>query len=154
MQKILDNASLYYVGLRYAITVIGSVAATLGFASGSIDAQSVLSGLNDIAEGVKLIMRGGGIILAVLMPIWGLVRSTLKSKAGDVQVAAPAVLANAVAQIKPNEMIAAVNELPVVKAVLTTPDVPGRATAAAIPSSTVVPAGTIQAKDLAMGNTQ
>lgn len=139
----------YYASLRYAITAGGGIAVGLGFASGAVDAQSLLSGLNDIAEGTKLIMKGAGTIAVVAAPIYGIIKSRLVSKVADVQTAAPAALATAVAQIKPAEMVAAVNALPAVAGVVTAPNAAGSALATSVPSPTVIPAGTPEATQLA-----
>lgn len=138
----------YYAGMRYAIATGGAVAATLGIIS-SVDAASLTSALNDIGDGVKLIMKGGGTIALIVAPIWGVVRSKLSSKVADVQTAAPAQLATAVAQIRPAEMVAAVNALPAVAGVVTLPTRAGSELANSIPSPTVMTAGTPEANQLA-----
>lgn len=139
----------YYTSLRYAITACGGIAVGLGFASGAVDAQSLLSGLNDIAEGTKLIMKGVGTIAIVGAPIIGILKSTLKSKVADVKVAAPADLAVAMTKVAPAEMVTAVKDMPEVKGVVTNQTPDGIALARSIPSAAVAAAGSADARDIA-----
>lgn len=105
----------YYAGMRYAIATGGAVAATLGIIS-SVDAASLTAALNDIGDGVKLIMKGGGTIMVIVAPVWGIVRSKLSSKTADVKAADPAALAVAMTKVAPSEQVAAVSAMPEVKA--------------------------------------
>lgn len=142
----------YYAGMRYAIATGGAVAATLGIIS-SVDAAALTTALNEIGDGVKLILKGAGTIAVVVAPIWGIIRSKLSSKAADVQTATPAVLAHAVAQIRPAEMIAAVDAMPNVQGVVTKDTAAGVSLANSVPSQTVQPAGTHAAAVIATGGT-
>ena len=120
----LPDLGPYYAGLRYALTAGGAVAVTLGFAAGSIDAQSILSGLNDISDGVKLIMQGGGTIIAVVAPIYGILQARMSAK------------------------VTAVSTMPEVKGIITHDTPAGVAVANAAPDN-VVPAGSAQAATVA-----
>lgn len=139
----------YYTSLRYAITAGGGIAVGLGFASGAVDAQSLLSGLNDIADGTKLIMKGAGTIAVVAAPIYGIIKSTLASKVAAVKTAAPAELAVAMTKVAPAEMVVAVKNMPEVAGVVTTDAPDGVALARSIPSAAVASAGTADAVAIA-----
>lgn len=138
----------YYSGLRSAGVVVGTVGVTLGVISAS-DAQGFAQGLNDISEGVKLIMKGGGTIMMIGLPLYGALKMRLASKVSDVKAAAPAELAVAMTKVAPAEMITAVKDMPEVKGVVTNPTPDGIALARFIPSPAVASAGTPDAVAIA-----
>ena len=142
------NWDQYASVARSVIIFSGGVLTTLGVLSAT-DMQTITGGLNDIGEGAKLIIKGVGAIIPVAAAAWGVYNSSLKSKVAAVNAAAPAALATAVAQVKPAEMIAAVDALPDVKGVVTQSTARGQALATSIPSPTVVSAGTTQAEAVA-----
>ncbi len=131
---------------------IGLVIATLGGAAGILSADDlakIQASFQDIADGIKLIMKGGAALMVVGLPIWGMVKASLKSKVADVKIAAPAALAQAMTQVSPKEMVVAVKDMPEVAGVVTTKDDAGRQLAQSIPSAAVAAAGTPDAKAIA-----
>jgi hypothetical protein len=126
----------YYSGLRSAGMAIGVVGVTLGVISTS-DAQGFAQGLNDIGDGIKLIMKGGGTILAIGLPLYGALKLRLSSKVADVQAAKPEVLATAVAQVLPSQIVAAASALPDVKQITVSNPVLANAAREADPSTNV-----------------
>lgn len=138
----------YMSSLRMAGGVIGGIAVTLGVMS-STDVASTTQALNDIGEGVKLIMKGGGVLLPIGLGVWGAMKARLSSKVSDVKIAAPADLAVAMTKIAPAEMVIAVKDMPEVKGVVTNQTPDGIALARSIPSSAVAAAGSSDAAAIA-----
>lgn len=139
----------YMSSLRTTGVFVGGIAVTVGVMS-STDATAATQALNDIGEGVKLIMKGGGVLVPIALGAWGVMKARLSSKVADVKTAAPADLAVAMTKVSPTEMIVAVKDMPIVAGVVTTNDTAGRAVANSIPSSAVAAAGTSDAKIIAI----
>lgn len=108
-----------YNSLLRTLGVFGSgIAVSVGVIS-SVDVANATAALQDIGDGVKLIMKGGGVLIPIGLGAWGFVKAGLKSKVADVKVAAPADLAHAVAQVQPAQLVAAVSAMPEVKQITT-----------------------------------
>lgn len=146
------DLSPYFSSMRSVGIMAGTLLVGIGMLP-SFDTAAFTQAVTDLADGTKLIMKGGGALLVIGLPIWGIIKSRLSSKVADVKAAEPAQFAAAVAQIQPVEMVAAVKDLPAVKGVITSDSPAGQAIAAAVPGPTVVSAGTPEARSLATAGT-
>lgn len=133
------------------ITLLGTIAVLPPetVSAAIADVKLVVDGLSQATKGITNLLIVLGPVLGAFIAYIGHKKASLPAQVEAVKEAAPAALAQAVAQVSPSQMVAAVNALPNVSGVVTTATPEGRALAAAIPDAGVAPAGTAAAASIA-----
>jgi hypothetical protein len=109
----MGNLDPYIAAGRYAVTIVGSIAATLGVVSVSgVSVTDIQGAFNHIFSGAKEIAIGLGTLFPIVASVYGTLAARLSTKVSDVHAAAPDQLAHAVAQVAPSTLAKATASIP------------------------------------------
>lgn len=145
---ILGHVATFGGGAVAVFTFLGAIdAETAKSAIAAI--KETIDGLQQAIGGVSKLAFLLGPALGATMALFAGRRVSIKSQVQAVQTAEPQVVAKAMSEVAPAEVVKIVDAMPDVAGVVTKSTIEGVALAKAVPSITVAPEGTIAASTIA-----
>lgn len=138
-------------GGRYALTAIGATIATLGAVGvmSQSDTATATQAVESIAKSLGVIATSVATLAGIAAGAYATIRGMLNSTPAATVAAAKEVANDPAEPQAKLDLIATVDAMPEVKGVVTKNTPAGKTVAAAVPSPTVVPAGTEAAVSVA-----